>query len=182
VPTRFYLIRHGNAEYELAELRRLKGMGRDLVPLTAQGVEEIELAAASFPSQVGLLITSPMTRALQSAAILSASWRVPLRVEFDLHEWLPDLSCTYDRVATVARAREEFVLCEGEWPRAERRSWEPRSSVAARARAVLEKYEREDGGAIGVVCHGGVIEALTGASVRTGGWVEYRLAPGNGAE
>jgi broad specificity phosphatase PhoE len=45
VPTRFYLIRHGNAQYELAELRRLKGMGRDLVPLTAQGVEEIELAA-----------------------------------------------------------------------------------------------------------------------------------------
>jgi broad specificity phosphatase PhoE len=180
VATRFYLIRHGSARYELAESRRLKGMGRDLVPLTAQGVKEIELAAGSFPSRVELLISSPMTRALQSAAILSASWRVPLRVEFDLHEWLPDLSCSYDRVETVERAHEEYVLCDGEWPEGERRSWEPRSGVAARARAVLEKYAREDIGAVGVVCHGGVIDALTRAYVETGGWVEYRLSRRNG--
>lgn len=59
----FLLIRHGQADYDLAELRRARGMGRDLVPLTPEGVSEIDRAAERLPV-VSLLPSSPLTRAL----------------------------------------------------------------------------------------------------------------------
>jgi broad specificity phosphatase PhoE len=149
-------------------------MGRDLVPLTLEGTREVDRAAEELPP-LALLLSSPMTRALQTAAILAARHGTPLCVEFDLHEWLPDFACTYDRVEAVTAAHEEFLRCSGEWPPGESRSWEPRSSVAKRVRAVLNRYDRETG-TVGVVCHGGVIEALMGESVATGCWTEYRSA------
>lgn len=168
---RFILIRHGEADYSLAETRRLRGMGRDLVPLTAAGVAEIERAAEGLPP-LSLLLSSPMTRALQTAAIIAVARTVPVVVEFDLHEWLPDLTCMYDSVNAVAAAHEEFMRLGGEWPEGETCSWEPRSSVAARVRAVLGKYDHETK-SVGVVCHGGVIEAVTATFVATGGWIEH---------
>lgn len=170
----FILIRHGRADYDLAERRRLKGMGRDLVPLTPEGVTEVERMAASLPP-LSLLLSSPMTRALQTAAILAACQGIPLGVEFDLHEWLPDLTCSYERVEAVTAAHEDLMRCKGEWPPGAPRSWEPRSRVAERVGAVLDRYEQESGSVgVGVVCHGGVIEALTGTSVATACWIEHR--------
>ncbi|MEJ2287046.1 MAG: phosphoglycerate mutase family protein [Deinococcales bacterium] len=168
---RFLLIRHGQADYELAEIRRLKGLGRDLVPLTPAGVRQVEATATSLPA-LALLLSSPMTRALQTAAILAGRLGVPLQVEYELHEWLPDLTGTYDGVEAVRLAHEDYVRCKGEWPPGERRAWEPRSAVVSRATAVLRRYEHV-GGHVGVVCHGVVIDALTGVSVETADWVEY---------
>jgi broad specificity phosphatase PhoE len=169
----FLLIRHGEAEYGLAEERRLKGMGRDLVPLTPAGVQQVEELAKAFPEPLTLLISSPMTRALQSTAILAARLSVPLQVEFDLHEWMPDLGCTYDSVDAVVRAHAEYVDQRGEWRPGIRCAWEPRSKVIERVGDVLHRYSSTPG-TVGVVCHGVVIEALTGEAAERASWTHYR--------
>jgi len=112
---------------------------------------------------------------LQTAAIISRRLDLPLAAEFDLHEWLPDLTQTYDSSEVAAAAAEEMARCGGEWPEGESRGWEPLSSVRRRVLAVLRRYARNDG--VIVVCHGTVIEALTGRSLGCGEQVRYELPP-----
>lgn len=38
-----------------------------------------------------VIVSSPYTRCLQTAAIVSRIRNIPLKVEVDLHEWIPDL-------------------------------------------------------------------------------------------
>ena len=88
-----YLVRHGETDWALVNGRRLIGAANDLAPLTSEGIRQILAAAERLRRErVGLLLASPMTRALQSAALLSRVLDVPLQVEFDLHEWVPDLT------------------------------------------------------------------------------------------
>ncbi|MBI3972625.1 MAG: histidine phosphatase family protein [Chloroflexi bacterium] len=76
--TSFWLLRHGETDWQLAGERRLIGAANDLVPLTHRGIEQIESAAVTLrQSAPQLILTSPMTRALQSAAILSRALDLP---------------------------------------------------------------------------------------------------------
>ncbi|MFD2875730.1 histidine phosphatase family protein [Paenibacillus rhizoplanae] len=68
--TQFYLIRHGEPQWVINEQYKLKGHGRDLVPLTASGVNQVFLAARDERLRdADLIVSSPYTRALQTAAI-----------------------------------------------------------------------------------------------------------------
>lgn len=40
-------------------------------------------------------VSSPYTRALQTAAIISQKTNIDITVEMDLHEWMPDLTFQY---------------------------------------------------------------------------------------
>ena len=136
--TTFYLIRHGEPLSSLADERRLRGGMRDFVPLTDLGCDQIERLAKELRSlKRELIVSSPMTRALQSAAILSRLLDLPLRVEFDLHEWLLDLTFSYDQSAKVFEALDEIRNLGGEWPQGETRNWEPKSSVCQRVNKAL---------------------------------------------
>lgn len=87
--TTFYLIRHGETMWSLADERRHKVGLRDFVPLTENGCSQIEHLVGSLKSFDGeLIVSSPMTRALQSAAILCRHLNLPINVEYDLHEWI----------------------------------------------------------------------------------------------
>jgi broad specificity phosphatase PhoE len=167
--TVFYLLRHGEADYDLAERLRLKGHSRDLVPLTERGVAQIEETTVRLRDLgIQLIISSPMTRALHSAAIVIRLLDVPLRVEFDLREWAPDLTFSYDSVSVVEAASAEYSRDGGEWPAGQSRAWEPRSMVRERVTRVLDQYTHFE--RVLVVCHSGVISALTERSVGDGNW------------
>lgn len=43
--TLFYLIRHGEPQWDINEQYQLKGHGRDLVPLTDRGANQVYLTA-----------------------------------------------------------------------------------------------------------------------------------------
>ena len=62
-----------------------------------------------------------MTRALQTAAIIAAGSGVPLSVEFDLREWVPDIG--YGWVGGPYTQHEEMLAAGGEWPPGETRCW-----------------------------------------------------------
>lgn len=170
----FTLIRHGETDYQIAEDRRLRGAVRDWVPLTERGTTQVELAAEGLRGRsVDLILSSPMTRAVQTAAILSRRLDVDLRIEFDLHEWLPDLAFQYeDSVEAIERGREAAAL-GGEWPAGESRPWEPYSSLTRRVEAVLRRYAGV--GHVLVACHGTVIATLTGKRVGTAETVPFEL-------
>jgi broad specificity phosphatase PhoE len=170
----FLLVRHGSPLYELAEERRLRGGARDWVPLSPKGIAEVEQAAERLRgTSASLILSSPMTRAVQTAAILSRALDLPLLVEFDLHEWLPDLSQSYDSVDVAVAADKEMECYGGEWPQGETRQWEPLSQVRRRVQAVLRRYSHLE--EVIVVSHGTVISALTGQAVANAQQVIYHL-------
>ena len=172
----FILVRHGSPEWDIADQRRLRGGARDWVPLSRQGVEEAKHTAERLREETtaGLILASPMARALQTAALLSRAMDLPLEVEFDLHEWLPDLDHSFDSFDPVRKAAAEMESGGGEWPSGETRCWEPLSRVRRRVLAVLGRYQRE-GGVI-VVCHGVIINALTGEHLPPGGYTTFKLS------
>lgn len=170
----FTLIRHGETDYQIAEDRRLRGAARDWVPLTERGVTQVESAVETLRGRtVDLILSSPMTRAVQTAAILSRRLSVDLKVEFDLHEWLPDLGFQYENAAEAIERGREAAALGGEWPAGESRPWEPYSRLRRRVEAVLRRYAGR--GHVLVACHGTVIATLTGKQVGTAETVPYQL-------
>lgn len=70
--TKFYLIRHGYPDYSYAEEHNFIGHGFDLSPLSEQHIADvIETSKDTRLKQAQIIISSPYTRALQTAAIIS---------------------------------------------------------------------------------------------------------------
>ena len=163
--TAIYLLRHGEADYEPVHERQWPGSMADLAPLSLTGYEQAA-AAADLLGQVGAsaLVSSPFTRTMQTASLVSCRLALPIRVEFDLHEWIPDDTFRWHSHEEVRVFLADFESCDGEWPPGQRRPWEPLSAVRARATAALAEAVRRmpDDGALIAVCHEMVIRSLTG--------------------
>jgi broad specificity phosphatase PhoE len=163
--TAIYLLRHGDADYEPVHERQWPGSMADLAPLSAAGQEQAT-AAANLLAEVAAsaLVTSPFTRTMQTASIVSCRLALPIQVEFDLHEWIPDDTFRWHTRVEVRAFLADLDSCGGEWPAGQRRPWEPLSSVCARATAALGKAigRIRDDGALIAVCHEMVIRSLTG--------------------
>ncbi len=159
--TAFYLMRHGQADFGLADERRLRGAVRELVPLTELGRQQVHARIEELRAlRPECMLSSPLTRSLQSAAIVSLGLGQPLTVEFDLYEWIPDLTFTLDLQEASRAAFREAQSLGGEWPPGEQRDWEPYSSVRRRVGAVLERYLHLQ--RVLVVCHSVVTIAMGG--------------------
>lgn len=186
--TKLILIRHGEPDYSLVTERKFKGHGMDLAQLTPMGIEQAKAVAKdSRLKGANLIITSPYTRALQTAAIISKETQLDINIELDIHEWLPDLTFNNDTDDVVRVAAQECTSCKGEYTDADKRSWEKLSNVANRAFKSLEKYLCYD--KVIVVTHGvvmrqfkfelnipycGVIEVDFDKDFKWCGWVEHK--------
>lgn len=171
-----YLVRHGDTDWPSVDDGPLRGHGKDFAPLTTVGVREAESAAASLVS-VGAdkLLSSPMTRALQTAAIVGVRTSLIPCVELDLREWSPSRLQQWTTVDEVIGLAKEMWSHGGEWPAGETREWEPISSVRRRVLDVLVRH-RSDKPLIAVT-HGAVIESILGRIVTTGEICEWNWTP-----
>jgi broad specificity phosphatase PhoE len=97
--------------------------------------------------------------------------RIPFEVEFNLHEWIPDLGFNWETLHEVETAQNEMVNFGGEWPENESRSWEPLSKVRQRTLDVLSNYLSNK--KVAVVCHEWVINSLTGLRPQLAETIEY---------
>ncbi|NGZ75659.1 histidine phosphatase family protein [Saccharibacillus alkalitolerans] len=139
--TIFYLIRHGEPDWHTYKPLNLKGNGRDLVPLTEKGARQAaETAGDPRLKGAELILSSPYTRAMQTAAVLSRKLDLELKVEYDLREWQPDLTFEYDSEERMRELRDEYNRCGGVYPDGESRLWESREQLLKRLRGVLERY------------------------------------------
>ncbi|MBD5488569.1 MAG: histidine phosphatase family protein, partial [Lachnospiraceae bacterium] len=68
----FYLVRHGKASYDYMLENGFWGFGRDFAPLSEKGKQQTEITAKDIRlKNAELIVSSPYTRALQTAQIIS---------------------------------------------------------------------------------------------------------------
>ncbi len=173
--TTFYLIRHGQANWAECDARGLKGFARDFTPLTENGINQIENTAQDERLfKASIVLSSPYTRALMSAAVISKVVQLPLTVEFDLREWMPDLSGNYSSQLEIFALADDFEKNHGVYPDGETRVWETIDHLKTRVSTVLERYKNFDH--VIVVCHEMAIWSVTGTrDVANGQIIELEL-------
>lgn len=155
----FYFIRHGSTDYSERNTKIYQDFGVNLAPLSPEGVQQIKASAKDSRLQgADIILSSPYTRALQTAAILSRELCADIIVETDLHEWMANKHYLYETDEKAEISYHEFLSSGGVYPSGEEKEWEDCSSMKKRAMAVLDKY-REYNKVI-VACHGMLIEAV----------------------
>jgi len=156
-------IRHGKPDYTPCWDRSFIGHGKDLACLTETGISQAE-EVSNNPLLSGseLIVSSPYTRALQTAAIISKNTQLNISVELDLHEFLPDKTYQYKGKEESDMLHTDFLDCFGQYPAGETRKWETIEEIKSRVTAVVNKYLMYD--KIIVVAHGGVIRRFTGVA------------------
>lgn len=141
----FYLIRHGEPTYDHLMEHGFYGFGRDLAPLTEEGRKQAEKTAKDIRlKDAALIVSSPYTRALQTAQIISGETGLRVEVELDLHEWVPDWESRYTTSEESFALAREFNEYKGEYPTGEKFRWETVSHMRERMRRVADKYAGYD--------------------------------------
>ena len=130
----------------------LIGFGRDLAPLTPKGIDIAEKAADN-PMLDGaqLIVSSPITRALQTAGTIAAYRKLPIEVELGLIERRFDLTQKLS-ACELEPLFDEYINERGVWPKDKERNWENIDMQHKRLKDALDKYLGYD--KIIVVAHG----------------------------
>ena len=175
--TIFYLVRHGQADYSLCDERGYPGFGRDLAPLSKEGVRQAEQTARDPRlKDAQMIVSSPYTRALQTAAIISRVTGVPLAVEMDLHEWLPDLTFRYSTGEESVAQSKAFDANRGKCPD-DAHPYESLEQIRARMVRVRDKYASYD--KVVLVGHGMALRSIAPAGrIRPAEIVEFTYETG----
>ena len=170
--TTVYFVRHGETSYKEVDERSFIGHGRDLAQLTKKGIEQLKLASKD-KRLIGseIIISSPYTRALQSASILSKELNIDIEIDIDLHEWLPDKTFQYRSSQESFDFYHDFEINKGIYPYDTERKWETEKSVKCRMENAIQRYLHYK--KIIVVSHGIVIEALSGIHLDHGCIAKY---------
>jgi broad specificity phosphatase PhoE len=157
--TIFYLVRHAEPNWKFKDERNLNGPLRDYVPLTENGIQQAENIINNYSCLVEseIILSSPFTRSLQTAAIINRKLGLPIHVEFDLHEWIPD-KFQANTLDEIIELHQDFNNHDGCVPNGETKLWETKESVMNRAKNVLNRFL--DKKKVMVVCHGMVINIL----------------------
>lgn len=138
---KLYLVRHGEPDYSGLAERGFFGFGRAFAPLSEEGIRQVEKTALDERLKTAeIIVSSPYTRALQTAAILSRETGIRVLVEVDLHEWEPDKSNQFRTAEEAAVLKEEFNLYKGTYPEGKQMKWETLEEVRSRMRKVADKY------------------------------------------
>ena len=173
--TRFFLIRHAEPDWAIADTKHLRGLQMEFCPLSQKGRRQArQIEADPSLRDAEIVVSSPYTRALQTAAEISKGLRLPLVVEYDLHEWLPDLRLQYTNDEVTGTIVKDFEKHHGEWPPGPSKRWETMGSVRQRVGKVLERYLEYS--EVIVVCHGIVIDSqVEGVELRYAEMVELSI-------
>jgi broad specificity phosphatase PhoE len=164
------LVRHGAVVKPRSRhvRERFAGARYDLLPLSAEGIRQVEATARLLRARgprATLVIASPYSRTLHTAAILSRRLALPLAVELGLHDWLPrrdrpDLLTDAQRL----RSHREMAGRAAGGPLPKRRRWESPAEVSLRAMAALVRYSDHE--VVIAVTHELPIRLLAGGAAR----------------
>ncbi|MCM1105367.1 MAG: phosphoglycerate mutase family protein [Blautia sp.] len=121
------------------------------------------------------ILSSPYTRALQTAAILSRELNAPIVVETNLHEWLANKNYIYEEDIRAEQAYLGYTFNHGSYPENKEQIWEDANSIKERVLNVLKKYSGYN--KVIVAGHGMIIQAVTGTENHptNGEIVEFNL-------
>ncbi len=156
----FYLVGHGEANYEYMFENGFWGFGRVFAPLSEKGKQQAEITAKDARlKNAELIVSSPYTRALQTAQIISRETGIQVEVDIDLHEWIPDENNQYETCEESFAFAREFTKFSGEYPPGEKFRWESLNHMQKRMIRVADKYSDYD--KVILVGHGMAFRCLT---------------------
>ena len=158
--TKVVMIRHSEPNYEFVQARNFVGHGVDLAQLSEAGIqlaEDVSFDARLAESEI--IVSSPYTRALQTAAIISKNRSMNISIELNLHEWIPDLSFKFAEFEQVKRAVELCEKNQGVCPPDCEITFENLENVFNRVKKCLLNYTNYK--KIIVVTHGMVMHQFT---------------------
>ncbi len=172
VSGRMILLRHGQSQFNVHFTATRRDPGIVDPPLTAEGEGQARAAAEALRHEgLARIVTSPYTRALQTAAVVASVLRLPVFVN-------PAVRERYAFTCDIGTPRLELELA---WPDHDLTTldevWWPSMTEQAEqviARAALFRAEMAalpDWSETLVVSHWGFILALTGRSVMNGQWL-----------
>jgi broad specificity phosphatase PhoE len=153
---RIVFMRHSEPDYTFVKERKYIGHGIDLAQLTENGIQIAENASGDNRlNNAEIIVSSPYTRALQTAAIISKNRQLEIKIELDLHEWMPDLSFQYRSKEEASKANRLCIENKGVCPADSVIKFENLDDVFIRAKNALLRYSKYS--KIIVVTHGVVI-------------------------
>ncbi len=134
------LVRHGDADYSIVMNRGHVSMGCDMAHLSPLGETQAkEVAKNPIFKDADIIISSPYTRALQTASYIMRETGLAIIVENDLHEWTPDLTFRRKYV-DFKLIDEEMEERKGIWDKTCKYKWETPDELGERAFNVIRKY------------------------------------------
>ncbi|MCS0416436.1 histidine phosphatase family protein [Vibrio diabolicus] len=166
-------VRHGVPDYSLSDERIMTQLEKDYAPLHRDYIHELHAVAEEIQlEKAEVIISSPYTRALQTAEIINRKLGLELFVEHDLREWRADLDGGYVDLSERDRRWHEYRLLlknNGESNDVPYESW---VVLRNRAENVLSRYTHYS--KVIVVSHFNVFESLAGYQDNGIGCGSYR--------
>lgn len=155
--TTFILIRHGEPRYDEMHEKGIYGLAYNFGKLTENGLEQAKKRALDPElKDAEIIVSSPFTRSLQTAANLAAHLGLDVYVEHDLHEWLPEKDIT--KSVDGAKAFETYMHERGK-KAPHTFEYETYDEVKKRVELSLLKYTKYK--KVIVVSHGIVMSTMT---------------------
>lgn len=157
------LVRHAEPDYSEVDRKEYSGFGRDLAPLTVKGIDQAHAVSQNnLFINAELVVSSPYTRALHTAAIISRNLDLSLMVEVGFHERLPDIKNMLKTKDELKNSFEEYDFYKGIHTEDKLHYWESVEQQINRIQQSLNKYA--DHKKIIIVTHGELIRRF--AAVR----------------
>ena len=141
-------VRHGEPDYRELEERSYTGFGMDLAPLSEKGRQQAQkLCQNPLLQSADSLVTSAVTRALETASYVTCATGLSLRVEPLLHEWQ-----VYETgIENFERARCLFLENKGELLPNSSIQYETAAEMKSRFLKCMAKYREHE--TVVVVAH-----------------------------
>ena len=140
---RIVFLRHSEPDYSSVRERKYIGHGLDLAHLTENGIKTAEnVSLDNRLDNAEIIISSPYTRALQTASIISKNRQLDIKVEVDLHEWMPDITFQYSSKEESVKASELCTKHKGVCPNDAEIKFENLLNVFNRVKNVLLRYRK----------------------------------------
>lgn len=154
-------VRHSEPDYSMLDGKSAyTGFGRGLAPLSKNGrAIAARMAKDNRLSQAQVIISSSVTRALETAIYIVCETDLPLLVESFFHEWRPDVTGKNASRDEAVQASQLYKACNGEVSVAFPFRYETAHEMKDRFLAALEQYRHYDCAII--VCHGMLMRLFT---------------------
>ncbi len=157
---KIFMIRHGKADYSYGDNHNFIGHGHDLAILDENHIQDVIITSKDERlKQADLIVASPYTRALQTAAIISKETGLDIKIEHDLREWEPDSKYLYKADETKG-IYKEYIKNNGVHPSDKNVDWESKENLKNRVLSVIEKY-KDNHECIIFVFHQMAIQSIT---------------------
>ncbi|EOV6297480.1 histidine phosphatase family protein [Vibrio parahaemolyticus] len=166
-------VRHGVPDYSLSDERKMSQLEKDYAPLHREHIHELHAVAQEIQlEKAEVIISSPYTRALQTAEIINRKLGLELFVEHDLREWRADLDGGYVDLQERDRRWHEYRASLKNNAESNNVPYESWIALRNRAESVLSRYTHYS--KVIVVSHFNVFESLAGYQDNGIGCGSYR--------